>query len=167
MTQRPVDSTYLPCCNAIGQHAAGCSESLSERMRRAADELNVQRDEWTRHEVAAVTNEMLDRINALRDIDALHDVPLPPGAAFGDVWEGQPPQRVVMGQNRAVTDADVIVWTSAIQHLDGTLEKTNGDGREPPTAHIDGGPMDLNSDQCRELAAALLEAAAEIDGWAK
>jgi len=90
-------------------------------------------------------------------------VPLPVGAVFGDVWEGDDPERVIMGPNRGVTDSDAIVWTTTIQRADGGISLEP----EPPHIHIqtiweDG----LNSDQARELAAVLLEAAAEMDGWA-
>jgi hypothetical protein len=88
------------------------------------------------------------------------DIPLPAGAAFGDTWEGDGPQRVVMGPTRGITDSDFTVWTSAIQCADGRIDS------EPPEVHIAGDTdSGLNSDQARELAAALLEAAGELDGW--
>jgi hypothetical protein len=88
------------------------------------------------------------------------DIPLPAGAVFGDTWEGDGPQRVVMGQTRGITDSDFTVWTSAIQCADGRIDS------EPPEVHIAGDTdSGLNSDQARELAAALLEAAAEMDAW--
>src|ERR1700730_13781592 len=87
-------------------------------------------------------------------------VPLPAGAVFGDIWEGDDPERVVWGANRGITDSDLIIWTSAMQRTDGRIYSES----EPPKVHVDGG-VDLNSDQARELAAALLEAAAELDGW--
>ncbi|HEY2085721.1 MAG TPA: hypothetical protein VGH54_06775, partial [Mycobacterium sp.] len=94
------------------------------------------------------------------------DVPLPAGADFGDIWEGEGDDvhRVVMGDTRGITDTDVIVWTSAIQYWDGSID-TDGE-IEKPALHIDAGAgadiSSLNSDQARELAAALLEAAAEL-----
>jgi hypothetical protein len=87
------------------------------------------------------------------------NVPLPAGAALADIWEGEHPQRVIMGPNRGITDSDVIVWTTAIQSADGRID----DGPEPPLVHIHGDP-ELNSDQAREPAAVLLECAAEMDG---
>src|SRR5258707_11144605 len=93
------------------------------------------------------------------------DVPLPTGAVFGDNWEGEPAERVIMGQNRSITDTDVVIWTSAIQFADGRIQQDEGGASEPPLVHVDGG-VDLNSDQARELAAALIEAAAEVDRWA-
>jgi hypothetical protein len=93
------------------------------------------------------------------------DIPLPPGAVFGDVWEGDDPERVIMGLNRGITDSDVIVWTTAIQRADGRVAPEQP---EPPHVHIQTTWEDgLNSDQARELAAALLEAAAELDRWAR
>jgi hypothetical protein len=51
------------------------------------------------------------------------DVPLPVGADFGDIWARvghEDAHRVIMGNNRGVTDSDVIVWASAIQFWDGS-----------------------------------------------
>src|SRR4051794_15743058 len=95
------------------------------------------------------------------------DIPLPAGADFADMWEGRGDDihRVVMGVNRGVTDSDVIVWSSAIQFWDASIDTDNV--IDPPAVHIDGAVGNLNSDQARELAAALLEAAAECDGWAE
>jgi hypothetical protein len=90
------------------------------------------------------------------------DIPLPPGAVFADVWEGTPPERVVHGRELAITDSDVRIGTTAIQRADGSIS----DGPEPPYVHIDG-CVQLNSDQCRELAAVLLGLAAEIAGWTR
>jgi hypothetical protein len=84
------------------------------------------------------------------------DIPLPAGAGFGDIWErvgADDAHRVIMGANRGITDSDVIVWTPAIQFWDGSLD-TDGEV-ELPAVHIDGDTDRLNSDQARELAAAL------------
>jgi hypothetical protein len=54
------------------------------------------------------------------------------------------------------------LWTSAIQRADGRIEPEPG----PPRVHIEG-DVDLNRDQARELAAVLLEVAAELDGWTR
>jgi hypothetical protein len=90
------------------------------------------------------------------------DVPLPAGAVFGDVWEGTDPERVIQWPHRGVTDSDAIIRMTAIQRADGRIASEP----EPPLVYIqhntDSG---LNSDQARELAAALLEAAAEMDAW--
>lgn len=86
------------------------------------------------------------------------NIPLPTGAVFADTWEGD--HRVVMGSSRAITGTDVTVYTTATQSVDGRVE----DRPWPPLVRIDG-DVDLNSDQCRELAAVLLEVASEMDGW--
>jgi hypothetical protein len=88
------------------------------------------------------------------------NVPLPSGAVRADVWEGTDPERVVRGRDLGITDSDVTIWTTAIQRADGRIS----DGPEPPFVHIDGA-VELNTDQCRELAAVLLGLAAELDGW--
>src|SRR5258707_11500086 len=90
------------------------------------------------------------------------DVPGPAGAVFGDAWEGEPAERVIMGQNRGITDTDVVIWTSAIQFADGRIQQDEVGASEPPLVHVDG-DVDLNSDQARELAAVLLEITAELD----
>lgn len=132
MTQHPVDSTHLPCCNAIGQHAAGCSESLSQRMRAAADAL----------------------------IADIPDVAVPPTVQVMWDWQldaDEPPYRMLYGGQWTVTDHEARIETRAMQRTDGSLEDAGVD------MHVGDDP--LNSDQARELAAALLEAAAELDGW--
>jgi hypothetical protein len=75
------------------------------------------------------------------------------------------PYRVV-GADRGVTDHRVCVSTAAIQWADGSIDDGRMMARCPElldgiTEAISG----LNSDQARELAAALLEAADELDGW--
>jgi hypothetical protein len=93
------------------------------------------------------------------------DVPLPPGAENGDNWErgDDGPERVIMGPSRGITDAgNARIWTSAIQLANGRIAVE--EASEPPLVHLEG-DFDLNSDQARELAAVLLEAAAELDSW--
>jgi hypothetical protein len=92
------------------------------------------------------------------------DVPLPTGVAAVDDWRPNDPlpYRVVLGAGRGVTDHKVRVQTSAIQFADGRIDA--------PTATISGAGHNgsgLNSDQARELASALIKAAAELDGWAR
>jgi hypothetical protein len=99
--------------------------------------------------------------------DNLHDVlfadvALPAGAVFGDAWEGDDLKRIVMGPDRGITDSGVIVWTSAVQSAQGRI---TSEQPEPPQVHIEGGALGLNSDQARELASVLLEAADEMDSW--
>lgn len=89
----------------------------------------------------------------------------PPGTDFACPWEGDPPHRTVFGVDRTITDSDARVYAAAIQLADGTVD----DGTiEPPCLYVCDGERDgihLNSDQARELAAALLQTANEIDGW--
>ncbi|MGD1237506.1 hypothetical protein [Mycobacterium seoulense] len=96
---------------------------------------------------------------------AVPDVPLPVGAdPVLWEWDGDPPHRAVFGADRGVTDHRVRVYTMAIQLADGRID----DGEPPSVVVCDGqhqAMADLNSDQARELAAALLQTAGEIDGW--
>jgi hypothetical protein len=91
------------------------------------------------------------------------DVPLPAGAAAPAGWEldgfsvDATPFRMVLGGERSVTDHELRVWARAWQNGDGTLDEL--------TVVIELAE-ELNSDQARELASALLETAAELDRWA-
>jgi hypothetical protein len=94
------------------------------------------------------------------------DVAPPAGASAIDDWQADDPQpsRVVIGSYRTVTDHNLRVSTSAVQWADGSID----DGRvEAPHIYVEalGESNPLNSDQARELAAVLLVAAAEVDGW--
>jgi len=89
----------------------------------------------------------------------------PPAGATADIWEGTPPERIVYSASRGIPDYEVNVWTSANQFADGTLD--DGSRTEPPTVHLEvGASTGMNSDQAGILAAVLIEAADEIDGWA-
>lgn len=98
--------------------------------------------------------------------DCWSDVALPPGTEFACPWEGDPAYRTVFGVDRGVTDSTARVYIAAIQLADGSLD----DGSiEAPGLYVCDGERDglhLNSDQARELASVLLQAAAELDGWA-
>jgi hypothetical protein len=92
----------------------------------------------------------------------------PSGATTNDDWQRYDdprPYRIVVGVDRTVTDHVLRVSTSAVQWTDGSVDDG---GVEAPQIHVfdlsESGP--LNSDQARELASALLEAAADIDRWA-
>jgi hypothetical protein len=93
-------------------------------------------------------------------------VALPAGAAAVDDWTPDHPQpyRIIFGVNRRITGHAAKGGTSAVQWADGSVD----DGRvEAPSVYVHGlGETTLNSDQARELASVLLEAAAEVDGWA-
>jgi hypothetical protein len=65
-----------------------------------------------------------------------------------------------LGEDRGVTDHNVVVLTVATQFADGRIE----DGRIKAAAVYSG--RGLSSAQARELAAALLEAADDLDRWA-
>jgi hypothetical protein len=94
------------------------------------------------------------------------DVALPAGARTLDTWQADDPQpyRVILGADRKVTDHRLTVSPSAVQWADGTID--NG-AIEPPQIFVFNlGESDpLNSDQARELAAVLLEVAAQLDLW--
>jgi len=85
----------------------------------------------------------------------------PPAGTIPDVWEGNPAQRVVAGINRGIDGHDIVVWTATVQCADGSL-------REPAQVHVELSHDDaMTADQARALAAELIEAADEIDRWAK
>ena len=95
-------------------------------------------------------------------------VALPAGVARVDDWEPEGDQahyRFIVGATRPLTDHPIRVSVHAFQWSDGTLD--NGDILSPPgiAIHDVDADMPLKSDQARELAAALLEAAAEFDRW--
>jgi hypothetical protein len=95
------------------------------------------------------------------------NVPLPTGVAAVDDWRPNDPlpYRVVLGAGRGVTDHNVVVQTAAIQFADGRIDE----GRiKAPTLTISCAGYNgrgLSSTQAREVAARLLEAADELDGW--
>jgi hypothetical protein len=95
------------------------------------------------------------------------NVALPTGVAAVDDWQPNDPlsYRVVLGAGRGVTDHKVRVQTAAIQFADGRID----DGRiAAPSVTISRASFNgrgLSSTQARELAARLLEAADELDGW--
>jgi hypothetical protein len=94
------------------------------------------------------------------------EVAPPPGAWFVDDWGSAGDDcRVILGVARAAVDSDIKVNTCCIQHADGHID--DGSTNEYPHVYLSLGKRgNLNSDQARELAALLLEMAAEIDGWA-
>jgi hypothetical protein len=90
------------------------------------------------------------------------DVPLPTGVAAAGSWQPNDPlpYRVVLGEDHGVTDHNVVVHSVAIQFADGRID----DGRIKAATVYSG--RGLSSTQARELAAALLEAADDLDRWA-
>lgn len=88
------------------------------------------------------------------------EVPLPAGAAHVAPWEhDQPmPSRPFFGVPRGISGRTIVVGTAGHQWADGSIESV-------ASIEIIGHLHGLNSDQARELASALLQAADEVDGW--
>jgi hypothetical protein len=94
------------------------------------------------------------------------DVPVPAGAR-PDTWQDDSPlpYRVLLGECRGIDGVDtdhVSVQPTAIQFSDGRVD--DGSVHEPPHVYL--GDNALSSSQARELAAALIATADEVDGWA-
>jgi hypothetical protein len=66
--------------------------------------------------------------------------------------------RLIHSADRQITDSRSCVRLCATQYSDGSLDDLG--------IEVFGDDNDLNSDQARELAAVLLEAADELDRWA-
>ena len=97
---------------------------------------------------------------------ATPDVPIPSGAR-PDVWQADSPlpYRVLFGARRAIDGLDVdrvSVQATAIQLPDGRLD----DGSQYESRQVYLGDDGLSSVQARDLAAALIEAADEVERWA-
>jgi hypothetical protein len=94
---------------------------------------------------------------------AIPDVPLPAGAVECRAWDfeefGESPQptRCVVFFSHHLTDHDAHIEMAAYQYPDGTLKDF-----EIAVIDLEHG---LNSAQARELASALLDAAAQLDRW--
>lgn len=99
--------------------------------------------------------------------DSYANVPPPPGFVAPDEWtagrilshDESRAWRLIFSPDRTVTDHDACVSIRACQYSDGSLD-------DEIALFVLGVSWDngLNSDQARELAAALLEAAAQLDG---
>ena len=95
------------------------------------------------------------------------DVPLPPGAQWARLVAGDPdpdPYSVVYGAGRDVAGSKVSVQAIAVQYPDGSLDSAE----DPPQVFLavdSVGGAGLVSGEARELAAALLEAADQLDRW--
>jgi hypothetical protein len=70
-----------------------------------------------------------------------------------------------LGTGRGVTDHNVVVQTSAIQFADGRIDDGGIVAPSVTISHACYNGRGLSSTQARELAARLLEAADELDGW--
>ncbi len=93
--------------------------------------------------------------------------PTLPAGANGDIWELHKGRfgRVIWATPRFIPDReDVLIAASAVKLDDGSID--DGSHSEAPMLHIEiSGCRALNTAQARELAAAILAAADEIDGW--
>lgn len=94
------------------------------------------------------------------------DVPIPVGVCADD-WQDDVPQpyRVLFGELRGIDGLDidrVSVQATAVQFSDGRID--DGSVHEPPHVYLSDDV--LTSVQARQLAAALIDAADEVDRWA-
>ncbi|UXA12391.1 hypothetical protein KXD97_00260 [Mycobacterium sp. SMC-8] len=94
------------------------------------------------------------------------DVPMPERTHCLDGWQenvdGMPEYRVISGADRHIRSISGIVGTSAVQYVDGTIDRSPEDS---PRVWADFGAANMTSAQAREFAAAIVAAADEIDGW--
>jgi hypothetical protein len=94
-------------------------------------------------------------------ITTIPDVPVPPGAR-PDTWQND--HRVLLGEVRGIDGVDtdlVCVQVTAVQFFDGRID--DGSVHEPPHVYLRDDA--LSAAQARELAALLIAAADEVDGW--
>lgn len=94
-----------------------------------------------------------------------NDVPLPAGASPSDEgWDG--PYRVVYGVEHKIVDSDAYVQTSAVQLRDGSLDTKDGPSRSEPGISVHSHWENyLTAPQARQLAAAIIASADELDVW--
>ena len=71
----------------------------------------------------------------------------------------------MLGAGRGVTDHSVVVQTAAIQFADGRIDDGGIVAPSVTISHACYNGRGLSSTQARKLAARLLEAADELDGW--
>jgi hypothetical protein len=94
-----------------------------------------------------------------------YDVSLPDGARALEAWQDDEPQpyRVICSDTRNVDGTTyTTVQATAIQLADGRVD----DGSVHEAPHVYLGDNALTSDQARNLAALLVDAADKADGWA-
>jgi hypothetical protein len=94
------------------------------------------------------------------------DVPVPPGAR-PDTWQDDSPQpyRILLGDVRGIDGVDtdrLCVQPTAVQFADGRVD--DGSVHEPPHVYLC--DHAFTATQAREVAALLIAAADEVDGWA-
>lgn len=90
---------------------------------------------------------------------AFAEVPVPTFAELSDVQVDNVEARhyrVLLGRDREA--GPIVVGTTAVQYLDGQID----DGDDAPKVWI--GDTGFNTDHARQLAAALVSAADELDG---
>lgn len=94
------------------------------------------------------------------------EVAPPAGADLICDWEGNPAYRTICGADRHITDHKATVYPMVCQLADGAIVDSE---LSSPGIYVCQGDRDcldkLNIDQARELAAALLECVAVLDGW--
>lgn len=89
------------------------------------------------------------------------NVPIPAGTTVGSDFEEYGDDcRSISGANRVVADSSVSVWTAAEQQRDGTVHLGRV-GIDDDRTQL----LTLSADEARALAAVLIEAADELDGW--
>ena len=101
-----------------------------------------------------------------RTAHTIPDVPIPAGAECVDDWQDDAPlpYRIVFGELRNTDGVKfTTVQATAVQYADGRID--DGLVHEPPHVYL--GDDALTSTQARELAAALIETANEVDRWAE
>lgn len=89
----------------------------------------------------------------------------PPAGTEASDWQHDErgTYRLLYGISRSVpARADITVQSTAVQLIDGTID---GGDIEAPGVHVEVGGHPLTVAQSRELAAVLLAAVGEIDGW--
>jgi hypothetical protein len=92
------------------------------------------------------------------------NLPAPDGAEADD-WQDDVPQpyRILFGVLRNTDGVEhTTVQATAVQYADGRID----DGSVLEAPHVYLGDDALSSSQARELAAALIATADEVDGWA-
>jgi hypothetical protein len=98
--------------------------------------------------------------------NTIPDVPIPAGVAKTDEWQDDTPMpfRVLFGERRNTDGVKfTTVQATAVQYSDGRID----DGSVYEAPHVYLGDDALTSVQARELAAALIETADEVDRWAQ
>ncbi|WP_157118283.1 hypothetical protein [Mycobacterium sherrisii] len=103
------------------------------------------------------------RINLIASL--VGEVPAPDGARVGNWEDGEAPFRFISAPEREIAGTTVRVLAGAYQFADGSLDLGGKIG--VPTVAIDGDADRLSVQQARELAAALIEAADEVEGWSR